>query len=147
MRRSASPAAMSVLAAIASMNLTSAAGAAEHATFLNAPALAGPPAAKAAAQFQLKLSLPEGLGLARALLDVGVRQADAAAAARLAAGHLGTGAGGCEALISIERNAAGDYSLMRVQLATETRRAVIEWRGTDLVLASDTPMSKSPPVV
>ena len=146
MGRGASPTAIIVLVAIASMNLTSAAGAAGHATFLNAPALAGPPAAKAAAQFQLKVSLPEGRGLARALLDVGVRQEDAAAAAKLAAGHLGAGAGGCEALVSIERNSVGDYSLMRVQLATDMRRAVIEWRGTDLILASDTPISKSLPV-
>lgn len=137
---------MLVFAAIASMSLGSAAGAEGHPTFLNAPALAGPRAAKAAAQFELKVSLPEGRGLARALLDVGVRREDAAAAAKLAAGHLGGGAGGCEALVSIERNSAGDYSLMRVQLATDTRRAVIEWRGTDLVLASDTPISNSPPV-
>lgn len=138
---------MLVLTAIASLNVTSAAGAAGQAIFLNAPALTGPPAAKAAAQFQLKVSLREGRGLARALLDLGVRQDDAAAAAKVAAGHLGAEAGGCEALVSIERNPTGDYSLMRVQLATDTRRAVIEWRGTELVLASDTAISKSPPVV
>jgi hypothetical protein len=137
---------MFVLSLVASTNVTSAAGA-EHATFLNAPAAAGPPSAKAAAQFQLKVSLPEGRGLARALLDVGVKQEDAAAAAKVAAGHLGSGVGGCQALVSIERNPDGSYSLVRVQLATDAHRAVIEWRGTDLVLASDTPISKSPPVV
>ena len=137
---------MFVLAAIASLCVTGAAEAAEHATFLNAPAPEGPPAAKSAAQFQLRIRLADGR-LVRALLDVGVRQGDAAAAAKLATGHLGTESSGCEAVVSIERNPDGTYSLMRVQLSTDTRRAVIEWRGTDLVLASDTPISQSPPLV
>lgn len=137
---------MFVLAAIASLSATGAAEAAEHATFLNAPAPDGPLPAKSAAQFQLRMRLADGR-LARALLDVGVRQQDAAAAAKVAAGHLGTESGGCDALVSIERNPDGTYSLMRVQLATDTRRAVIEWRGTDMVLASDTSISKSPPLV
>lgn len=97
-------------------------------------------------QFQMRLQLADGR-LARALLDVGLRQEDAAAAAKLAAGHLGTGAGGCLALVSIERNASGDYSLMRVQLTTNERRAVIEWRGPELTLTSDAPIGKSPALV
>lgn len=145
MRPSASPTAIIVFAVIASTNVTSAAGAAEHATFLNGPALAGPPGAKFAGEFQLRLQLADGR-LARALLDVGVKQEDAAAAAKLAAGHLGTGAGGCLALVSIERNPDGAYSLMRVQLTTDSRRAVIEWRGSELVLASDTEIGNTPTV-
>jgi hypothetical protein len=136
---------MIALAAIAAMNLTGTAGAAEHATFLNAPALAGPPAAKFAGQFQLRLQLADGR-LTRALLDVGVKQEDAAAAAKLAAGHLGMGGGGCQALVSIERNPGGAYSLMRVQLTTDSRRAIIEWRGSELVLASDTEIGNRPTV-
>ena len=146
MKRGAFPAAMLILAATVSMSMASAAGAAEHATFLNALASDGPPPEKSAAQFQLRMRLTDGR-LARALFDVGVRQGDAAAAAKLAAGHLGAEAGGCDALVSIERNPDGTYSLMRVQLSTDTRRAVIEWRGTDLVLASDTVISQSPPLV
>jgi hypothetical protein len=120
----------------------SAAGAAEHAIFLNAPAIGGSPAPKLAVQFQLKLRLPEGRGLARMLLDAGVNQDDAAAAARLAAGHLGAGSGGCQAMVSVERNAQGGASsLVRVQLITDTRLTVIERRGTELTIASDTPTS------
>ena len=100
---------------------------------------------KFAGQFQLRLQLGDGR-LARALLDVGVKQEDAAAAAKLAAGHLGMGASGCQALVSIERNAGGTYSLMRVQLTTDSRRAIIEWRGSELVLASDTEVGESPAV-
>ena len=127
---------MLVLAAVA--NVTSAAGAVGHATFLNAPALPGPRAAKAAAQFQLNVSLPEGRGLARALLDAGVKQQDASDAARLATGHLGLGAGGCHAKISIERSLEGQgFDLVRVQLTTGERQTVIERRGSALTIASD----------
>jgi hypothetical protein len=120
----------------------SAASAAEPANFLNAPAIGGSLAPKLAVQFQLKLRLPEGRGLARVLLDAGVSQDDAAAAARLAAGHLGAGSGGCQAMVSVERNAQGGASsVVRVQLMTDTRLTVIERRGTELTIASDTPTS------
>jgi hypothetical protein len=132
------------VAAASSLMLPGAAGAAEHAIFLNAPAVAGPPVPKLAVQFGLKLHLPEGKGLARLLIDAGVNQDDAAAAAKLAAGHLGAGAGGCEATVSIERSAdGGSFSLVRVQLSTDARQAVIERRGAELTLASDTPTSRS----
>ena len=117
----------------------------EHANVLSAIAQPGMGTPKFAGQFQLRLQLGDGR-LARALLDVGVKQEDAAAAAKLAAGHLGMGAGGCQALVSIERNPGGTYSLMRVQLTTDSRRAIIEWRGSELVLASDTEIGKSPAV-
>ena len=113
---------------------------------LNAIARPGMAVPRLGAQFQLHLQLADGR-LARALLDVGVRQEDAAAAAKLAVGHLGAGAGGCEANVSIERNAGGDYRLMRVQLVTQERRAVIEWRGAGLALTSDAPIGKIPPLV
>lgn len=128
----------------ATLFCSSGAIAAEHAIFLNAPAAAGAPVPKLAAQFHLKLHLPEGKGLARLLLDAGVNPEDAAAAAKLAAGHLGAGAGGCEATVSIERGAnGGTFSLVRVQLSTDTRQAVIERHGAELTLASDTPTSRS----
>ena len=135
------------IAASTSLAFPTAASAAEHAVFLNAPAELNSAAPKFAGQFQLKVQLPEGQGLARALLDVGVNQGDAAAAARLAAGHLGAGAGGCFATISIERDASGRRSLMRVQLSTEGRQMVIERRGSELAVASDNPTSKSPALV
>ena len=132
------------LAVAASCAVPGAASAAEHAIFLNAPAIGGSPAAKLAVQFQLKLRLPEGRGLARLLLDAGVSQDDAAAAARLAAGHLGAGSGGCQAMVSVERNAEGGAaSVVRVQLITDTRLTVIERRGTELTIASDTPTSSA----
>lgn len=134
-----------VLLAASALALPSTATAEENANVLSAIAQPGMGAPRLAGQFQLRLRLADGR-LARALLDLGVRQEDAAAAAKLAAGHLGTESGGCDALVSIERNPDGTYSLMRMQLATDTRRAVIEWRGTDLVLASDTAISNSPPV-
>lgn len=118
--------------------------AAEPAVFRNAPAIAGSPAPKLAVQFQLKLYLPEGKGLARLLLDAGVNQDDAAAAAKLAAGRLGAGQGGCEATVSIQRGAdGGGFNLVRVQLSTDARQTVIERRGAQLTLTSDTPTSHS----
>lgn len=135
------------IAASATLALPSAAAAEEHPVFLNAPAKLNSAAPKFAGQFQLKVQLPDGHGLARALLDVGVNQDDAAAAARLAAGHLGAGKGGCFATISIERDASGGQSLMRVQLSTEARQMVIERHGSELAVASDNPTSKSPALV
>ena len=100
------------------------------------------------AQFQLRLRLPEGRGLARLLLDAGVSRDDAGAAARLAAGHLGAGAGGCTALVSIERSAGTTgFSLVRVQLVTDATQTVIERRGRDLVVASDTAARGTPRLV
>jgi|SRR6185369_57243 len=123
------------------------ADAAEDAQFLNAPATSLP-TPKFAAQFQLRLRLPEGRGLARLLLDAGVSQDDAGAAARLAAGHLGAGAGGCTALVSIERSAGTTgFSLVRVQLVTDATQTVIERRGRDLVVASDTAARETPRLV
>ena len=124
------------------------ADAAEDAQFLNAPATSLP-TPKFAAQFQLRLRLPEGRGLARLLLDAGVSRDDAGAAARLAAGHLGAGVGGCTALVSIERSAGTTtgFSLVRVQLVTDATQTVIERRGRDLVVASDTAARGTPRLV
>ena len=106
------------------------------------------PTPKFAAQFELKLTLPQGQGIARQLIDAGVSQDDAAAAAKLAAGHMGAGAGGCTAKVSIERTSgAKDFSLMRVQLTTASSRTVIERRNGMLTVASDTPTTNSPDLV
>ncbi|MFL6722409.1 MAG: hypothetical protein ACJ8FT_11500 [Sphingomonas sp.] len=134
---------MSIACAAVVACVSSGAFAAEHAVFLNAPAVAASPVPKLAVQFGLKLHLPEGKGLARLLIDAGVNQEDAAEAAKLAAGHLGAGLGGCEATVSIERSAGGGFSLVRVQLSTDARQAVIERRGNEFTLASDTPTSHS----
>lgn len=117
--------------------------AAENPMFLNAPAVAGSPLPKLAAQFQLKLNLPEGKGLARLLIDAGVNQVDAAAAAKLAAGHLGAGAGGCQARVSVEQSADGIFSVVRVQLVTDAHETVIERRGAELMISSDTPTRRA----
>jgi hypothetical protein len=124
------------------------AGAAETAKFLNAPASAVAPAAKLAVQFELQIRLPQGKGLARQLLDAGVDQDDAAAAARLAAGHLGDESSGCFAKVSITRDSANDASrLVRVMLTTEVDQTVIERRGNELAVASQTVTRKFPRLV
>ena len=132
-----------LLLAVSTLAFPSGAAAEQAPSPLNAIARPGMGAPKLAGQFQLRLRVADGR-VARALLDAGVRQEDAAAVAKLAAGHLGSGPGGCEALVSIERTPTGDYSLMRVQLTTDTRRAVIEWRGSELILTSDAPLRTSP---
>jgi hypothetical protein len=122
------------------------AGAAETGHFLKAPAATTPPPVRLAVQYDLKLRLPEGRGLARLLLDAGVDQGDAAAAARLAAGHLGNGSGGCEVKVSITR-AGNGFRLVRAMLMTEADQTVIEWRGAELAIASETAARKSPRLV
>ena len=90
-----------------------------------------------AVQYELKLHLPEGQGLARSLLDMGVDSNDAAMAARLAAGHMGAGSGGCEVKVSISRaNPGSSLRVVRVMLLTEAGQTVIERRAGDLAIAS-----------
>ena len=101
-----------------------------------------------AAQFELKLMLREGKGLARQLIDAGVDQKDAAAAARLAAGHLGDGDGGCFANVSIARDTAtGEFSLVRVTVMTNSDRTIIERRDGELAIASQAATSKFPRLI
>lgn len=105
--------------------------------FLNAPSSAVRPTPELAVQLELKIRLPEGRGLARLLLDSGVTQADAAAAARLAAGHLGDGANGCSARIAVSRLAgSAGFRLERVTLYTDAAQTVIERREGELAIAS-----------
>jgi hypothetical protein len=118
----------------------------ETARFLNAPATSAKPATKLALQYELKLSLPEGRGLARLLLDAGVDRDDAAAAARLAAGHLGDGSGGCEVKVFITKSTEG-FRLVRALLMTDAAQTVIERRGAELAIASETAARKSPRLV
>ena len=132
----------------AALLASSVAHAAETARFLNAPANAAAPAVKLAVQYDLKLRLPEGRGLARMLLDAGVDREDAASAARLAAGHLGDGSGGCDVQVSITRAAGtGDFKLVRATLMTNASRTVIERRGAELTIASESATRKSPRLV
>lgn len=96
------------------------------------------PSLELAVQYELRLRLPEGQGLARSLLDVGVDSNDAALAARLATGHLGAGAGGCDVKISISKTAqASAFRLVRVMLLTWAGQTVIERRGGELTIASE----------
>jgi len=132
----------------AALLASSVAHAGESARFLNAPANAAAPAVKLAVQYDLKLRLPEGRGLARMLLDAGVDREDAASAARLAAGHLGDGSGGCDVQVSITRAAgAGNFKLVRATLMTNASRTVIERRGAELTIASESATRKSPRLV
>lgn len=133
---------------VAALLLPSAACAKESAQFLNAPAIATAPAPKLAVQYELKLRLPEGRGLARLLLDAGVDRDDAAAAARLAAGHMGDGLGGCDVQVSISKGAGGTgFRLVRATLMTAARQTVIERRGAELTIASEVIARKFPRLV
>jgi hypothetical protein len=134
--------------AAASLAIPGSAHADQTARLINAPATAQAPAVKLAVQYQLKLHLPEGRGLARLLLDAGVDREDAAAAARLAAGHLGDGHGGCEAQISVSRAPDGEgFRLVRAMLTTGVEQTIIERRGSDLTVAAERPTRKTPVVV
>jgi hypothetical protein len=122
--------------------------ASETAQFLNAPVTAATPSVRLAVQYELKLNLPEGRGLARMLLDAGVSQDDAAAAARLAAGHLGEDIGGCQAKVSVSRMSDGrGFALERVTLFTNADQTVIERRRGELTIASTTANRKYPRLV
>lgn len=131
----------------ATLMTSTVARAGETAQFLNAPATAAAPAVKLAVQYDLKLKLPEGRGLARLLLDAGVDRDDAAAAARVAAGHLGDGTGGCDVQVSITRASTGGYKLIRATLMTNASRTVIERRGAELTIASESATRKFPRLV
>jgi hypothetical protein len=120
----------------------------ENARFLNAPSTAASPAPRIAVQYELQLQLPQGRGLARLLMDAGVDREDAAAAARLAAGHLGDGDGGCEAKVSVSRPfGGGGLRLDRVTLFTQADQTVIEWREGGLAIASKAALRKSPRLI
>lgn len=100
--------------------------------------LGAPTLPQLAVQYELKLRLPKGEGLARSLLDVGVDTSDASLAARLAAGHMGAGAGGCSVKISFSKTAQGrSFRLVRVMLVTQNGETVIERRHGELAIASE----------
>src|SRR5438874_2559577 len=136
------------LAAVAILFVPAIAHAGETAQFLNAPAAIAAPVPKLAVEYELKLRLPEGSGLARLLLDAGVARDDAAAVARLAAGHVGSGLGGCDVKIAISKAADGNgLRLVRAMLMTEAGQTVIERRGAELTIASQTVTRKFPRLV
>jgi hypothetical protein len=102
------------------------------------PETKAPPPTKIAVLFAFRVHLPEGRGLARALLDLGVDRDDAAAAAKVAAGHLGEGDGGCDAKIEISRViSASGYKLERVSLVTQASQSTIERRSGELTLTGE----------
>jgi hypothetical protein len=124
--------------ALGLLSIPDAAVADDHPPLLHAPSLKAVPKPKLAVLFALKLRLPEGNGLARQLLDAGVDADDAAVAARLAAGHLGDGVGGCEARIEVSRGMeGGGFRLERVVLLTDAAQTTIERRQGELALASE----------
>jgi len=104
------------------------------------PETNAPVPTKVAVVFVFKVRLPEGRGLARALLDLGVDRDDAAAAAKVAAGHLGDGHGGCDAKIEISRvMSASGYKLERVSLVAQASQSTIERRSGELTLTGERP--------
>jgi hypothetical protein len=99
------------------------------------PVVTSPAPTRTAGVFELGLRLPEGRGLARLLLDAGIDRDDAAAAARLGAGHLGDGLGGCSAKVTVSRSLDGrSFRLERVVLQSAAGQAVMERRGGELAL-------------
>jgi len=136
------------LAGLAAILAPAQALAGEPLPLLKAPAAATAPEARFAGEFELKILIPEGRGLAQFLLDAGVDQGDAAAAARLAAGHLGDGAGGCQAKVLITRPIeSSSYRIERVTVFTASDHTVIERRGKDLAIASQSANSKYPRLI
>ena len=122
--------------------------AAETARFINAPAPIAAQPPNLAAQYELRLMLHDGKGLARQLLDAGVNKDDAAEAARLAAGHLGGGTTDCFAKVSVVRvSASSGLTLVRVMLTTDSDQTVLERRDGQLAIASQAAMRKSPKLV
>ncbi len=106
------------------------------------PVTQPPPMSRLAGVFELQLRLPEGRGLAKALLQMGVDREDAATAARLAAGHLGDGNGGCQVKVAISRPIEGrGYRLEGVVLTTQAERTSIIRRAGALELI---PAAKGP---
>lgn len=98
--------------------------------------------------YALKLQLPEGKGLARALIQIGVNQSDAAAAAKLAAGRLGESSGGCEARVELVPAVDGSgLTLERASLVTRLSRTVIERRGSELAIASEQAANAPPRLI
>ena len=125
------------LAALVILAVPGVAEAEDLASLFHAPSAKVPPQPKRAVLFALKLKLSEGRGLARQLLDAGVEQDDAAAAARLAAGHLGEGLGGCQAKVELSQGFDGNgMKLERVELLTATGRTTIERRQGALTIAA-----------
>jgi hypothetical protein len=117
---------------------------ASDAPMLLAPSSSVPPSPRLAGLFDLQLQLPEGRGLARLLLDAGVDEKDAASAARVAAGHLGDGSGGCTVKVALSRAAQGlGFSLQRLVLTTGAGQTIIERRAGSLtVVSGDTAPAK-----
>lgn len=137
-----------MLAAAGIAAVHGAAQAESQAAFVRAPLTLAAPAPELALMVALKVQLPLGRGLAAQLLQAGVDQNDAAAAARIAAGHLGDGSGGCSAKIEISRPVgATAFRVERVELTTNGQRTVIERRQGQLSLASTSGLSRSLPLV
>lgn len=92
--------------------------------------------------YALKLRLPHGEGLARMLIQAGVDQSDAAIVAKLAAGHLGVDAGGCDAKVEMSNALSGaGYRLSRVVLLTSKSETTIERRDGQLTIAGQSAAS------
>lgn len=108
--------------------------AAEAPPFVRAPTVSTDSPLILAAMFHTTIQLPEGRGIAKALMELGVTAGDAAEAARLAASHLGEGQGGCTAKIEISRADNGQESLRRLVLSTAGDQTIIERRGEKLSL-------------
>lgn len=132
------------LAALTLLATPGVAAAEDLAPLFHAPSAEVSPQPKRAVLLALKLKLSEGHGLARQLLDAGVNQDDAAAAARLAAGRLGDGLGGCDAKVELSQGFDGKgLRLERVELSTSAGRTTIERRQGQLTIASQQGSAKS----
>lgn len=131
-----------LIAGLASLPAWAAGGGQSH--FLNAPLSHARPSIELAVQSEWSIRLPDGKGIARALIDNGVSQADAAAAAKLAAGHLGQDFGGCTAKVAYSRSSDGSaVRVERIKIYTLTSQTVIERRLGELVIASQTATGRS----
>jgi hypothetical protein len=105
---------------------------------INAPAPIGAPSITLAVTYEMELQLPEGRGLARQLIDSGIDQNDAAAAAKLGSSYMAQGKGSCSAKVAATRLPGVDtLRLTRVTLYTASKIVVMERRDGKLSVASE----------
>ena len=109
---------------------------AEQAPALPAIVTGASPAPRLATMFELKFRLPQGQVIESLLIDAGIATADAAEAAKLAAGRC-TGLGGCTATVAISRQLGSGVRVERMVLVTQSGQTVIERRNGRLALNPD----------
>lgn len=118
--------------------LMSAWPAADALPLVKAPAPIAAPSVTLAVTYEMKLQLHEGRGLARQLIDSGIDQDDAAAAAKLGSSYMSKAKGGCSAKVAATRLPGVDaLRLTRVTFYAGSKIIVMERRDGKLAVTSE----------